>query len=104
VRLADKFREPARKFQGALPTRASVAWATIATVTRGAQLILDLDLDLTPIGGNISSDQHPTRQFHGWLELTAAIDALRTAAQTAPAACGHASASPRPPSPRDGSR
>lgn len=75
-----------------------MAWATIATVTRGAQLILDLDLDVTPIGGRISSDQHSTRQFHGWLELTAAIDALRTAALTAPAACRHASVSPRPSS------
>jgi hypothetical protein len=61
-------------------------------------LIVDLDLDLTPIGGRISSDQHPTRQFHGWLELTAAIDALRTAALTAPAACRYANAFPRPSS------
>ena len=51
----------------------------------------------------ISSEQHPTRQFHGWLELTAAIDALRTA-HTAPAACRHASVSPRPSSQRDQSR
>ena len=73
-----------------------MTWATIAPVTDGARLILELDLDLTPIGGRISSDQHPTRQFHGWLELTAAIDAVRTAALTAPAPCGHANASPRP--------
>jgi len=67
-------------------------------------LIVDLDLDLTPIGGRISSDQHPTRQFHGWLELTAAIDALRTAALTAPPARGHANARPRPLSEQDQSR
>lgn len=52
----------------------------MAQMTRSAQFIVDLELDISPIGGRISSEMYPPCTFHGWLELTAAIDALRLSA------------------------
>jgi hypothetical protein len=47
------------------------------------RLLIDLDLDAWPIGGRITSDDNPGRPFHGWLELSSAIEQRRTAAMTA---------------------
>ena len=41
--------------------------------------LIDLDLDATPIAGYIASDHDARRPFHGWLELSSAIEARRTA-------------------------
>ena len=46
------------------------------------QLFIDLDLDATPIAGHITSDHDPRRPFHGWLELSSAIEERRTAGLT----------------------
>jgi hypothetical protein len=56
-----------------------------------AQLVIDLDLDATSIGGYIASDRDPGSPSHGWPELCAAIEARRTtpvttSARTAPTA------------------
>jgi hypothetical protein len=40
---------------------------------------LDLDLDATPIAGYIGTDHEARRPFHGWLELSSAIEERRTA-------------------------
>lgn len=42
-------------------------------------VLIDLDLDATPIAGHITSDQSARRPFHGWLELSSAIEQRRTA-------------------------
>jgi hypothetical protein len=47
------------------------------------RLVVDLDLDTTPIGGQISTATGPARSFHGWLELASAIETLRSVAVTA---------------------
>ena len=65
--------------------------ATLAQMANRAQLLIDLDLDASPIAGRITSDHDPRRPFHGWLELCSAIEAQRTtavttAAQAAPTA------------------
>jgi hypothetical protein len=49
------------------------------------QLYVDLELESVPIGGAVSSDQHPSRPFQGWLELASAIETLRREALTASA-------------------
>ena len=42
-------------------------------------IYLDLDLDATPIAGYITTEREPRRPFHGWLELSSAIEAHRAA-------------------------
>jgi hypothetical protein len=41
--------------------------------------LIDLDLDASPIAGYIASDHDARRPFHGWLELSSAIEQRRTA-------------------------
>jgi hypothetical protein len=36
--------------------------------------LIDLDLDATPIAGYIATDHDARRPFHGWLELSSAIE------------------------------
>jgi virginiamycin B lyase len=48
------------------------------------RLVVDLERETTPIGGQISTATGPTRAFHGWLELASAIETHRNAAVTAP--------------------
>jgi hypothetical protein len=38
-----------------------------------------LELDATPIAGYITTEREPPRPFHGWLELSSAIEAQRAA-------------------------
>jgi hypothetical protein len=47
------------------------------------RLVVDLELETTPIGGRISTGSEPARPFHGWLELASAIETHRNAAITA---------------------
>lgn len=49
-------------------------------MARRAQLLIDLDLDTSPIAGHITSDHHSRRPFYGWLELCSAIEAVDPAA------------------------
>ena len=54
--------------------------AIFLSVTRGtAQLRLAIDIDSDPISGWISNRCGLLRSFHGWLELTSAIEAARVA-------------------------
>jgi hypothetical protein len=41
--------------------------------------LIGLDLDATPIAGYIASEEDARRPFHGWLELSSAIEERRTA-------------------------
>ena len=47
-----------------------------------ARLQLELDLAAEPIGGTLTDDREVTTPFHGWLQLTEAIEAARTAVGT----------------------
>lgn len=40
------------------------------------QITVDLEPEATPIEGQISTGTHPSRRFHGWLELASAIEQL----------------------------
>ena len=46
---------------------------------RLTHLLIELDLDATPIAGYIATDHEARRPFHGWLELSSAIEERRTA-------------------------
>jgi hypothetical protein len=49
-----------------------------AVSTERAALRLDLDLRIEPIGGTVVDQHGQVRDFHGWLQLAAAIEAVRT--------------------------
>ena len=56
-----------------------------------ARVLIDLDLDASPIAGHIASDREAGRPFHGWLELSSQIEARRRdalATERPPAAAG----------------
>jgi hypothetical protein len=60
--------------------------------TRHLQLAIDVDSD--PISGSVTNGAHRSQPFSGWIELVAAIEAVRST--------GHASTgSPDTPGPRD---
>jgi hypothetical protein len=47
-------------------------------MARLTHLLIELDLDATPIAGYIATDREARRSFHGWLELSSAIEERRT--------------------------
>jgi hypothetical protein len=47
-------------------------------MARLTHLLIELDLDATPIAGYIATDHEARRPFHGWLELSSAIEERRT--------------------------
>jgi hypothetical protein len=49
-------------------------------MTRHLRITVDLELDATPICGLVLTDTHPACPFRGRLELTSAIEQLRSAA------------------------
>jgi hypothetical protein len=57
------------------------------------QIIIDLAPDATPIEGQVFTQAHPARPFHGWLELASAIEQLRGADRPL---TPHAARQPRP--------
>ena len=61
-------------------------------------LLIDLDLDATPIAGYIATDHDARRPFHGWLELSSAIEERRTAGRGTPGLTGR-TAAPWPSAP-----
>ena len=62
------------------------------------RLFIDLDLDATPIAGYITTDNDARRPFHGWLELSSAIEERRTAGRRTAALTGRATLLPSPDS------
>lgn len=50
-----------------------------ATSCRELRIVLELDLGVDPISGRIRADGEPAA-FDGWLQLVAALEAMRTAA------------------------
>jgi len=42
------------------------------------RVTVELELEATPIAGEVSTGTWPGRPFHGWLELAAVIEGLRT--------------------------
>jgi hypothetical protein len=50
------------------------------SVTRGmAPLRLAIDIGSDPISGSVSNGRGVSKPFHGWIELTAVIEAARAA-------------------------
>jgi hypothetical protein len=45
-------------------------------MTTHLQITVDLELEATPIEGQISTATQPSRPFHGWLELASVIEQL----------------------------
>ncbi len=41
-------------------------------------VVIDVDLDATPITGSITTDHGARRTFQGWLELSSLIEECRT--------------------------
>jgi hypothetical protein len=46
-------------------------------------VILDVQREGVPISGSVSVSRGARRQFHGWLELAAAVEAARSGSLTA---------------------
>jgi hypothetical protein len=46
--------------------------------TRHVQLTIEVDSD--PISGSVSNGTHRSQPFNGWIELVAAIEAVRSSA------------------------
>lgn len=66
---------------------------------RLTHLLIELDLDATPIAGYIATDHEARRPFHGWLELSSAIEERRTTGRRRGTLTGRAATVLR--SPRD---
>ena len=67
-------------------------------MARLTHLLIELGLDATPIAGYITTDHEARRPFHGWLELSSAIEEQRTAGHRTGALSGRtATVLPSPP-------
>jgi hypothetical protein len=44
-----------------------------------AHVMLAIDIDSDPISGLLSNGSGPSRPFHGWIELVALVEAVRSA-------------------------
>jgi hypothetical protein len=54
--------------------------------TRHLQLAIDVDSD--PISGSVSNGAHRSQPFNGWIELVAAIEAVRSSGHASTGSAG----------------
>jgi len=79
-----KDQGPAAEISGSLTDAPNPRADETGLVGYIAYFHIDLDVNAIPIAGHITSDKADRRPFHGWLELSTAIEQRRTEGLTTP--------------------